>query len=177
MKGSVLRIVAGAAVVVTVLSVVAVPASAAVTPLADPIVSIANPAPGSFLRRGANWFGGVACDPNAALSDPSAGISRIQLFIGDRDTGQAVPSWRPGGYMGVATATGLIPEFSANAAQNSRLGLVNPDVSTGCKHTYAGWRLLPSSFRKGTWQLNFYVLTKAGKETKTTIEGVRVDED
>jgi hypothetical protein len=176
MKGSVLRIVAGTAVVAVLMTAVAVPASAAVTPLATPILNVANLAPGDHWRRGSPWLAGVACDPSASLTDTSAGIARIQIFVGDRDTGQGVPAWRPGGYAGQATASGLIPDFSSNAAQSSRLGLVNPDVSVGCKHTYAGFRLLPSAFRRGTWQVNIYVLTKAGKETKTTFEPIIVDQ-
>jgi hypothetical protein len=156
------------------MTVVALPASADVTPTAAPTVSIANPTPGSYLRRGANWVGGVACDPNAALNDATAGISRVSIYLGDRDTLEGSPSWRPGGYMGVATAASVIPDFSANVSQTSRLGLSNPDSST-CKSAIAGFRVLPSSFRRGTWTMNIYVQGKNGKETKVTIPGLRVD--
>ncbi|MCA1646296.1 MAG: hypothetical protein LC797_12850, partial [Chloroflexi bacterium] len=85
-----------------------------------------------------------------------------------------VPWYRPGGFFGAATLSGTSPEFSVNAAENSRLGLVSPDVSL-CKQVYAGWRVLPSSFRKGIYDMNVYVQAKNGKETKVTIAGLRVD--
>jgi hypothetical protein len=174
MTGTWLRIATGGAVVAVMVTVIATPASAAVTPTKAPVVSIANPMSGDYLRRGQNWVGGVACDPDASLTDPTAGISKVSVYLGDRDTVDGAPSWRPGGYMGAATAASVIPDFSANALQGSRLGLANPDVST-CKNPVAGFRLLPSSFRKGTWTMNIYVLAKNGKETKVTITGLRVD--
>jgi hypothetical protein len=76
--------------------------------------------------------------------------------------------------MGAATSASLNPDFSANALQSSRLGLANPDTSV-CKNPNAGFRVLPSSFRKGTWTMNVYVLGKNGKETKVTINNLRVD--
>ncbi|HEV7663805.1 MAG TPA: hypothetical protein VGQ62_09745 [Chloroflexota bacterium] len=174
MKGSVLRIATGGAVVAALMTVVALPASAAVTPALAPVVNIANPAPGDYLRRGQNWVAGVACDPNAALTDPSAGIAKVSIYLGDRDTTEGTPSWRPGGYMGVTTSASVVADFSANAAQYSRMGLSNPDQST-CKNPTAGFRVLPSSFRKGTWTMNIYVQAKNGKETRVTIPGLRVD--
>jgi hypothetical protein len=174
MKGTVLRIATGGAVVAVMITVFALPAAAAVTPARAPMVNIANPSSGDYLRRGQNWVGGVACDPDASLTDASAGISRVQVYLGDRDTADGVPSWRPGGYMGAATSASLNPDFSANALQSSRLGLANPDTSI-CKNPNAGFRVLPSSFRKGTWTMNVYVLGKNGKETKVTINNLRVD--
>jgi hypothetical protein len=174
MKGIVLRVAAGAAVLAVLLMDIAVPASAAVTPPAKPIVSVSNPAPGDHLRRGQNWVTGVACDPNAALNDSTAGIARVQIFLGDRDLGGAA-FFRPGGYFGAATLAGTNQEFSANAGEFSRLGIANPDVSTGCRHSFAAWRVLPSSFRHGTWTMNIYVLTKAGAETKVTIDPIVID--
>ena len=76
--------------------------------------------------------------------------------------------------MGAATSASVIPDFSANALQSSRMGLANPDTSI-CKSPVAGFRVLPSSFRKGTWTMNVYVQAKNGKETKVTITGLRVD--
>ena len=61
-----------------------------------------------------------------------------------------------------------------NAAENSRLGMVSPDVST-CKQLNSAWRILPSSFRRGIYDMNIYVQGKNGKETKVTIAGLRVD--
>lgn len=174
MKGTWLRIATGGAVVATMASVLAAPASAAVTPAKAPVVSIANPHSGDYLRRGANWVGGVACDPDASLTDATAGIAKVSVYLGDRDTAVGAPSWRPGGYMGAATAASVIPDFSANALQSSRMGLANPDLGT-CKNPVAGFRVLPSSFRKGTWDMNIYVQAKNGKETKVTLSGLRVD--
>jgi hypothetical protein len=123
MKGIVSRIVTGVAVAV-LLGVVAMPVSAQVKPAAAaPVVDVAFPLANSYVRRGQNWVNGVACDPNASASDPTAGISRIQVFLGDRDTGEGTPAWRPGGFLGQATIAGTNPEFSVNAAENSRLGL------------------------------------------------------
>jgi hypothetical protein len=76
--------------------------------------------------------------------------------------------------MGATTSASVIPDFSANALQSSRMGLSNPETAT-CKSPVAGFRVLPSSFRKGTWEMNVYVQAKNGKETKVTISGLRVD--
>ena len=176
MKGLLIRTMTGGAVLVTMLAAAVAPASAAVTAPSMPVVSIAFPTPGTYLRRGQNWFNGTACDPNASLSDSSAGIARIQVYVGDREHPEnGAPFYRPGGYFGQASLAGTTPEFSVNASETSRLGMANPDVSSGCKHQFAGWRVLPSSFRKGIIDINFYVLTKAGAEAKITIPGVRVD--
>ena len=174
MKGTWLRIATGGAVVALMGTVMAAPVAAAVTIAKAPVVSIANPLSGDYLRRGQNWIGGVACDPDASLTDTTAGISKVSAYLGDRDTLEGAPSWRPGGYMTAATTASIVPDFSANAGQFSRLGVTNPDVST-CKNLSAGFRLLSSSLRKGTWDINLYVLAKNGKETKVTITGVRVD--
>jgi hypothetical protein len=176
MKGSVIRVATGVAVLAVLMSVVAMPASAAVTPPAAPKVDIAHPASGDHLRRGTIWVTGVACDPNAALTDTSAGISRIQVFTGDRDLASGTAFYRPGGFFGSATATGLLPDFSSNFTQSSRLGLANPDVSVGCRHSFAGFRILTAAFRRGTYNLNIYVLTKAGNEIKIPIDGIVVDQ-
>lgn len=174
MKGIVSRIAICGAVAAVVATVVVLPAGAAPAPLSAPRVSVANPAPGDYLRRGGNWVAGVACDPDAPLNDPTAGIARVQIFLGDRDTTEGVPSFRPGGYYGAATIAGTNAEFSTNAAIASRLGIANPDLGT-CRQSFAAWRVLPSSFRKGTWNMNIYVLGKNGKETKVSIPGLRVD--
>jgi hypothetical protein len=172
MKGIVLRIATGGAVAAVLMTMIALPASAAVTVPAMPVVSIANPNSGDYWRRGANWVIGVACDPNAPATEPQAGISRIQIFLGDRDAATNTPFWRPGGYITQATAG--LPNVASNGAVNGVLGLPNPDVSSGCKQSNAGFRLLPN-LRKGIWTMNIYVLTKAGQESKTTISNLRVD--
>jgi hypothetical protein len=174
MKGTVSRITVGVFVAAALMALVAVPAGAAPVPLKAPKVQIANPAPGDYLRRGGNWVGGVACDPDAPLTEDTAGISRVDLFLGDRDTTIGAPSFRPGGFYGRATAAGLRVDFSSNAASSSRLGIPSPDFST-CKQTYSAFRLLPSSFRRGVWDLNVYVIAKNGMETKLTIAGLRID--
>jgi hypothetical protein len=175
LKGAISRIAVGGAVAAVLSTLIAIPATAAPPPLAAPVVSVANPHNGDYLRRGQNWIAGVACDPNAPTSDTTAGIARVQIFLGDRDTAEGVAYFRPGGYMGAATVAGTFPDFASQAALTSRLALPNPDVSV-CKQPNAGWRVLPSSFRKGTWEMNVYVLAKNGKETKVTIPGLRVDE-
>jgi hypothetical protein len=174
MKGIVSRITIGGAVAAVLLTLVAVPATAAPAPTVAPKVSVANPAPGDYLRRGGNWVAGVACDPDAPLNDNTGGIAKVSIFLGDRDTAIGVPSFRPGGYYGAATLAGTIAEFSSNAAIASRLGIPSPDLSL-CRQSFAAWRVLPSSFRKGIWEMNVYVQAKNGKETKVTIPGLRVD--
>ena len=78
--------------------------------------------------------------------------------------------------MGQATIGGTTPEFSVNAAENSRLGLNTPDVSV-CRSPNSGWRVLTASLRrKGTYTMNIYVQAKNGKETRVTINNLRVDE-
>ena len=176
MKGTVSRVVSGGAVAAALMTIFTLPASAAVTPTVGPTVDVAFPTSNTFVRRGALWVNGVACDPNASPSDPTSGISRVQVFLGNRDTGEGTPAWRPGGFLGQATLGGTNPEFSVNAAENSRLGLNTPDVSA-CKNPSSGWRVLTGSLRKkGTYTMNVYVLAKNGKETRVTINNVRVDE-
>lgn len=173
MKGTVSRISIGVFVAAALTTVAVLPAGAAPTPLKAPKVQIANPAPGDYLRRGANWVAGVACDPDAPLNEDTAGISRIDLFLGDRDTTIGAPSFRPGGFYGRATSAFRL-DFSSNAASTSRLGIPSPDLST-CRQQFAAFRILPVSFRRGVWDLNVYVIAKNGMETKTTIAGLRVD--
>jgi hypothetical protein len=175
MKGIVSRIGTGAAVAI-LLAMVAWPASAAVTPTVAPTVNVAFPTSDIFVRRGAIWVDGVACDPNASTTDATAGISKVSVFLGDRDNPLTAPSFRPGGYMGSATISGTNPEFSVNAAENSRLGLNTPDVSV-CRNPVSGWRVLTASLRKkGSYTMNVYVLAKNGKETRVTINNLRVDQ-
>ena len=176
MKGTVSRVVSGGAVVAVLMTVLALPASAAVTPAPAPMVDVAFPMPNVFLRRGAIWVNGVACDPNVSPTDMTAGIARVSVFLGDRDDPSTAPAWRPGGFMGAASLAGTTPEFSVNAAENSRLGLNTPDVSK-CRNPNSGWRVLTASIRKkGTYTMNVYVLAKNGHETRVTINNVRVDE-
>jgi hypothetical protein len=174
MKGIVLRIATGGAVVAVLTTLIALPASAAVVATAAPVVSVSNPSPGDYLRRGQNWVTGVACDPNASMTDSTAGIAKVSIYLGDRDTSYGVPWYRPGGYFGAATLAGTNQEFSSNVAETSRLGIPNPDVSV-CKQPFAAWRVLPSSFRKGIVTMNVYVQAKNGKETKVTIPDLRID--
>jgi hypothetical protein len=180
MKGNVLRVVSGGAVVAVLMTVMVMPASAAVTPVTAPTVSVANPLPGSYMRRGSTWVTGVACDPNAAASDTTAGIASVRVFAGDRDDPTNTWNKRPGGYLGGATLAGTLGtgsgvDFSVNAAENSRLGLGNPAVNI-CKNPNAGWRVLTAAItRKDAFDLNVYVLAKNGAETKVTLGGIRFD--
>ena len=175
MKGTVLRLLSGGAVVATALSILAAPASAAVTTTVAPKVNIAAPHPGDYLRRGSDWVLGIACDPNASATDQTAGIARVQVFLGDREEGGSF-ALRPGGYVGGATLSGTTPTLSdTTAGLSSRLGLQNPDAST-CASPVAGFRVLTSALRRaGTFDMNIYVLAKNGLETKVTIAGIRID--
>jgi hypothetical protein len=174
-KASVVRVAMGVAVVAVLMGVVAAPAMAAVTPPTTPKLDIAHPLAGDHMRRGTIWVTGVACDPSASTTDTTAGISRIQVFAGDRDQGISQLMTRPGGYLGAATSAGVALDISNNTNLTSRLAATNPDVSTGCRNPNAGFRILTSALRRGTYDLNVYVLSKAGAETKTTVPGIVVD--
>jgi hypothetical protein len=139
-----------------------------------PVVEVANPEPGAYLRRGNFWISGVACDPNAPMTDFSAGIARIAVFLGDRDTTEGVQPNRPGGFTGGATAYTSNPNFDDyRSGLSSRMGLRNPDVST-CPQPLAGWRILIPQVKKGTYNMNIYVMGKNGLETDVLIP-IRVD--
>ena len=84
MKGTVSRIAVGLFVAAALMTVIALPAAAAPTPLKAPRVDVANPKAGEHLRRGQNWISGVACDPDAPINDDTAGISRVDLFVDAR---------------------------------------------------------------------------------------------
>jgi len=182
MKGTVLRVVSGGTATAALMLVLAlpVPASAAVTPLAHPTLEISTPGSDSFTRRGSIWVTGLACDPNAAASDPTAGIASVRVFAGNRDDPTAEPSRHNGrgGYLGGATIAGTMVtgnglDMTAVTAQTSRLSLGNPDTSI-CKSTTAGWRVLTSALKRGAYTLNIYALGKNGMETVQTA-ALRVD--
>lgn len=168
------RLVTAATVGLLIGAAVAFPAAAAdqTTPAAAPIVDIASPNSGDSFRRGQVWVIGVACDPNAPATDSTAGIAKVSIFLGDRDTLEGVPTWRPGGYMGAASSTSVA--IDNPYGQFSRLGLQSPDVSV-CKQPTAGFRVLTSALRKGTWTMNVYVMAKNGMETQFTISNLTVD--
>jgi hypothetical protein len=175
MHKSTIRIMTGATVALLIGAAAALPVAAAQsTPAAAPLVDIASPNNGDYVRRGQEWVIGVACDPNAPASDPTAGIARIAVYLGDRDTLEGAPSWRPGGYMGAATAGNTFITSDNGYGQFSRLGLQSPDVSV-CKQPNSAFRILPSSFRKGDWTMNVYVTAKNGMETKYTVGTLHVD--
>ena len=172
----------GGTVAAVLMLVIALPtASAAVTPLAKPTVSIMTPEENAYYRRGSIWVTGISCDPNAALSDSTAGIARVQVFFTDRDNPLSdQPSGHNGrgGYIGAASLAGTLGtgsgiDITAVLAQTSRLGLGNPDVSV-CKNQNAAWRVLTSALKKGTYRLNIYVLAKNGMETQAS-RTVRID--
>jgi len=181
MKGTVLRVVSGGAVASVLMLVMVWPASAAVTPLVHPSVDISTPENGAFFRRGSIWVTGVACDPSAAASDPTAGISSVRVFVTDRDDPTAEPAAHNGrgGYVGGATiagtlGTGSAIDLTAVTAQTSRLALGSGSTST-CKNPNAGWRVLTTALRKGGYRLNVYTLAKNGMETQSTTS-IRVDQ-
>src|SRR5262245_57631042 len=67
-------------------------------PRGAPVLSLDNPAPGDVLPTGDIVFSGVALDPAAT---GSAGITRVDLFLGDRDAGgvflgSAIPGYGTG---------------------------------------------------------------------------------
>lgn len=173
MKGIVLRMATGGAVVAAGMTIIALPASAAVPTPVAPLVSVASPNPGDYWRRGQIWVSGVACDPNAMLTDATGGIGKVAIYLGDRDTTAGAPWYRPGGYFGSASSS-TAPDFSSTSTQSSRLGLTSPDVST-CKQRLSGFRVLTSSIKKGIYDMNIYVQGKSGMETKVTIAGLRID--
>jgi hypothetical protein len=69
------------------IAVVAAPASAQTSQACQsgsPVLQVGNPNPGDVLSQGDYIFSGVAFDP--AATDGS-GITRVDLFLGDRDSG------------------------------------------------------------------------------------------
>ncbi len=71
------------------LSTAAVPAGAQTTgqalcPAGAPVVQVANPGPGDLLPTGDIFIPGVAFDP---ASTAGSGISHVDLFLGQRDSG------------------------------------------------------------------------------------------
>jgi hypothetical protein len=182
MKGTVLRVVSGGTATAALMLVLALPlpASAAVTPLAHPTLEVSTPGADSYTRRGSIWVTGIACDPNAAASDPTAGIAKVSVFSGDRDDPTAEPARHNGrgGYLGSATVAGTLAtgsglDMTAVTSQTSRLSLGNPDVSI-CKNANAGWRVLTTALKKGAYTLNIIALGKNGMETTVTRD-LRVD--
>ena len=174
MKGIISRLTIGGAVIAALSTLVVMPASAAPAALKAPKVDVAAPAAHAYFRRGSIYVSGVACDPDAATADSTAGISKVSVFLGDRDTTEAVPFFRPGGYLGAATVAGTNADFSSTGAINSRLALNTPEFNT-CKQPNSGFRVLTGAIRKGTWTMNIYVQGKNGAETKVTIPGIRID--
>src|SRR5260370_5339559 len=84
-NGRVRALVAGA--LLASISVVAAPAAAQTTstcPSGPPVLQVGNPNPRDVLHQGDYIFSGVAFDPAAT---DSSGITRVDLFLGDRDTG------------------------------------------------------------------------------------------
>jgi hypothetical protein len=181
MKGTVLRVVSGGAVVAALMTLIALPASAAVVPPAKPLAEVGSPGENAFEPRGSLWVTGVACDPNASMTDPTSGIASVRVFMRDRDDPSAgnEPSGinGRGGYLGGATVAGTLgtgsgADIGVVAAETSRLGIGSGDVSM-CKNPNAGWRVLTSPLRRGAYVLHIYVLGKNGAETELT-RGIRV---
>jgi hypothetical protein len=148
--------IASAIAVTVLMAATAIPVSAA----GEPLLDVSNPAPNSYLRRGGHFLSGVACDPASRAAN--AGISKISVYIGDRDTTQGAIWWRPGGYIAAATGN----------TGNSQIGM----ATTGgpCKQGDAGWRIRTTSLRKGIYSLYVYALGTTGKESLSIIP-IRVD--
>jgi hypothetical protein len=84
-------------------------AAQTVCPAGPPYLQLANPSPGDVLPNGDVIISGVAYDPGAT---DGSGISRVDLFLGNRDTGglflgSAVP---------LANATSTSKTFSIKAS-------------------------------------------------------------
>jgi hypothetical protein len=60
------------------------PLAAANCPGGAPVVQLANPGPGDVLSQGDYIVSGTAFDPSATQG---SGIDRIEIFLGDRDSG------------------------------------------------------------------------------------------
>jgi hypothetical protein len=181
MKGTVLRGVSGGIVAAALMLVVALPASAAVTPLVAPTLEVSTPDIGAYFRRGAIWVTGLACDSSAASSDTTAGIARVSVFAGNRDDPTAEPATHNGrgGYLGSASLAGTLStgtgiDMTSVTGINSRLGLGNPAVSI-CKNPNAGWRVLTTNLKKGAYRLQVFALGKNGAETMI-MRDIRVDQ-
>jgi len=162
----------GAARLGIALAVMAMLASVAIPSYAQgvstgPLVELANPNAGAYLRRGKVIFTGNACDPNATDAGVvGTGIKRISAYFGDRDTLAGTPSWRPGGYLTAAS----LPNVTQPGSQ---LGM--PSTSPLCKVPNAGFQLVTPSLKKGTYDLNIYALSTSGAETHIVIPRIRVD--
>lgn len=95
-----------AATIVLVLLAMSTPATAKQTPPSSdwPVIEMANPSPGAVLPSGDILVSGTAYDPAAT---DGAGVSRVELFLGDRDSG--------GVFLGSATpGVNLIPGTTPN---------------------------------------------------------------
>ena len=78
-----------AVVALAIVGTASVPASAdqlaiATCPGGPPVLQLSNPSPGDVLSQGDYIVSGVAFDPSASSG---SGVSRIDLFIGQRDSG------------------------------------------------------------------------------------------
>ena len=74
----------GASVAVMAAPGAAEPLAVVTCPGGAPVVQLANPGPGDVLSQGEYIVSGVAFDPAAAQG---AGIDRVDLFLGQRDSG------------------------------------------------------------------------------------------
>ena len=78
-----------AVVAFAIVGTASLPASAdqlaiATCPGGPPVLQLANPSPGDVLSQGDYIVSGLAFDPSA---DAGSGVSRIDLFLGQRDSG------------------------------------------------------------------------------------------
>jgi hypothetical protein len=89
-----------------------------------PVLQIANPSPGGFVTSGDILIAGTAFDPAATVGN---GVSRVDLFLGDRDQG--------GLYLGSAVPgedamEGLLPG-SAAAEHSFQIKVLMPSNLSG----------------------------------------------
>jgi len=94
MRTKVIATVAAAATALTLgLSIAAAEPANVVVPSGHPVLDLANPSAGEVVLNGDYIVSGMAFDPNAT---EGSGISRVDLFLGNRDEGglflgEAVP--------------------------------------------------------------------------------------
>lgn len=79
-------VLVGASVAMLAAPTAAEPLAVVTCPGGAPVVQLANPGPGDVLSQGDYIVSGTAFDPSAAQG---AGIDRVDLFLGQRDSGGA----------------------------------------------------------------------------------------
>ena len=156
--------VAASLAAIALLASSAVPAAAA----GEPIIDVANPTSGDYIRRGGHFWFGSACDPTAPATAANAGIVKVSVYAADRDTADNGISWRPGSYLAAATTPS-----NGTLVPTSQIGM--PTTGGPCKQANSGWRLRTPSLRKGIVDLHFYATAASGKESHLVVRNIRID--